>query len=56
MLGERTIRAASGYVTDVTMKSFRGIVELVLIRMTYYTVVVVNIDMTSIRGGEYMSS
>ena len=41
-------------ITDVTVKSFRGIVELIPTRLTQYMVVGENMDIMSIRGAEHV--
>ena len=41
-------------ITDVTVKSFRGIVEIIPTRLTQHMVVGENMDIMSIRGAEYV--
>ena len=41
-------------ITDVTVKSFRGIVEIIPTRLTQHMVVGENVDIMSIRGAEHV--
>ena len=41
-------------ITDVTVKSFRGIVEIIPTRLTQHMVVGENMDIMSIRGAEHV--